>query len=325
MVSHGDPASTDSRSQAVARALERTSLKTREGRYARGMRAVLLGVVTNLLLIVLKGVVGVLGHSQALVADAVHSAADLVNSLLAFASLLVSRRPADVTHPYGHGRAEALSANVAAMIIGSAGVLVIWEAISSLVHGRSERPDWATLGVGLVAMVLKLGLAVYAARVARAIRSKAVNADARDHMADVLSSGVVVAGILAARLGAPLLDPLAGLVVGGFIIYTAAEVFLGAAHELMETSLAPEVRAEVLAEAGSVAGLRISGVAGRTIGDMTLVEIHADVDPALSVAEAGRIIDEVKAKLIGCVADVSHVVVELNSSAFEPETLRVED
>jgi len=304
--------------------MERNSLLLRRRRFSQGLRAVLFGVVSNLGLIVLKAVVGVLGHSEALVADAVHSAADLVNSLLAFASLLVSRRPADITHPYGHGRAEALSANVAAMIIGSAGALVIWGSVTSLVHRHSTRPDWVTLWVGLVAIALKLVLAVYTGRIARRINSKAVNADARDHLADVLSSGVVVVGILAARLGAPLLDPLAGLIVGGFIIYTAAQIFLGAAHELMDTSLAPEVRAEVIAQAGAVQGIRISGIAGRTIGDMTLVEIHADVDPTLSVAEAGRIVDEVKSRLIGCIADVSHVVVELNSGVFEPETLRVE-
>ena len=320
----GDHRSAGGSQPETSGAMERNSLLLRRRRFSQGLRAVLFGVVSNLGLIVLKAVVGVLGHSEALVADAVHSAADLVNSLLAFASLLVSRRPADITHPYGHGRAEALSANVAAMIIGSAGALVIWGSVTSLVHRRSTRPDWATLWVGLVAMGLKLVLAVYTARIARKINSKAVNADARDHQADVLSSGVVVVGILAARLGAPLLDPLAGLIVGGFIIYTAAQIFLGAAHELMDTSLAPEVRAEVIAQAGAVQGIRISGVAGRTIGDMTLVEIHADVDPAISVAEAGRIVDEVKSRLIGCIADVSHVVVELNSGVFEPETLRVE-
>lgn len=306
-------------------ALEQRARRTRERRIQRGLRAVLLGIATNALLILLKGTVGVLGHSQGLVADAVHSAADLVNSLLAFASLLISRKPADIAHPYGHGRAEALSANVAAMIIGSAGGLVIWQAIHTLIRGRSATPDWSTLWVGAVALVSKLALAIYAGRVARAIKSKAVNADARDHLTDVLSAAVVIAGIVAARLGTPLLDPLAGLVVGGFIIYTAIEVFLGAAHELMETNLSPEVRAEVIAEASAVTGFRISGVAGRTLGDMTLVEIHADVDPSLTVAEAGRIIDEVKARVVGCVADVTNVVVELNSAAFEPEALRVTD
>ncbi len=302
---------------------ERSSLRTRERRFARGIRAVLLGVATNALLIVLKATVGILGHSQALVADAVHSAADLVNSLLAFGSLLISRRPADVTHPYGHGRAEALSANIAAMIIGSAGVLVIWGALTSLMRGHSETPELMTLWVAAIALVTKAALAVYATRVARSIKSKAVNADARDHVADVMSSGVVIVGIIAARLGAPLLDPLAGLVVGGFILYTAWEVFLSAAHELMETSLPPAIRSAVIAEAGSVPGIQITGIAGRTLGDMMLVEIHAEVDPVMTVGEAGRVIDEVKSRLIGCVADITHVVVELNSGAFEPETLRV--
>jgi cation diffusion facilitator family transporter len=299
------------------------ALRSRERRYARGIRALLLSTVTNVLLIALKGTVGILGHSQALVADAVHSGADLVNSLVALTSLLVSRRPADVSHPYGHGRAEALAAYAAAMIIGSAGLLVGWEAIGSLVRGKSQAPDLSTLWVALVAMLLKLALALYSSRVARAIRSKSVGADARDHLTDVLSAGVVVAGIVAARIGQKLLDPIAGLVVGGFILYSAASVFLSAAHELMDTSLAPALRAAVIAEIAAVPGITVSGVAGRVIGDMTLVEIHGDVDPAMTAAEAGRIVDQVKERLIARIADVNHVVVELNSGALEPEALRV--
>lgn len=299
-------------------------MAARQQRHARGIRALLFGVGANAALIVLKATVGLLGHSSGLLADAVHSGADLVNSLLALVSLLVSRRPADITHPFGHGRAEALAANFAGMIIGGAGLLVGWESVTTMIQRGHERPDILTLWVALAAILVKLALTIYAARVARAIRSKAVHADARDHMADVLSGTVVVIGIGAARLGWIWLDPLAGLIVSGFILYTAAEVLVGAVNELMDTSLSPAVRAAVIAEVGQVAGIRMSGVAGRTIGDMTLVEIHGDVDPTLSVAEAGQIIDTVKARLIGRVADVNHVVIELNSCAFEPEALRVD-
>jgi cation diffusion facilitator family transporter len=295
----------------------------RKGRQTRGVRALLLSVVTNAALIVVKATAGILGNSTALLADAVHSGADLINSLLALASLLVSRRPPDVTHPYGHGRAEALAANFAGMIIGGVGLLVGWESVTAIAGGNREPPDALALGVAIGATALKLGLAVYARRVARATRSKAVNADARDHLADVVSGTVVIVGIAAARAGWPLLDPLAGLVVAGFILYTAGEVLVGAVNELMDTSLAPDLRAAVIAEAASVPGLRVSGVAGRTIGDVTLVEIHGDVDPTLSVAEAGRIIDAVKERLVDRVGDVSHVVVELNSGVSEPAALRV--
>jgi cation diffusion facilitator family transporter len=297
----------------------------REQRHARGIRAVAIGIVVNALLIVLKATAGILGHSTGLVADAVHSGADLANSTLALASLLVSRRPADVTHPFGHGRAEALAANFAGVIIAGAGLLVGWESVSTLIQGTHSRPDWLTLWVGLAAVMLKLAMTIYAGRVASAINSKAVHADARDHLADVLSGSVVVLGILLARVaGWTLFDPIAGLIVSGFILWTAVEVWMGAANELMDTSLSPLVRAEVISEVGQVNGIRMTGVAGRTIGDMTLVEIHADVDPNLTVGEAGRIVDAVKARLVGRVADVSHVVVELNSCNDEPSSLRID-
>jgi divalent metal cation (Fe/Co/Zn/Cd) transporter len=101
------------------------------------------------------------------------------------------------------------------------------------------------------------------------------------------------------------------------------EVFLGAAHELMDTSLAADVRAAVIAEVRALDGVNLTGVAGRTIGDITLVEVHADVDPAMSAGQAGAITDEIKRRLIANVPDVNHVVVELNSSEDEPAALRV--
>ncbi len=154
----------------------------RQARFRSGLRAVAFGISSNALLIALKGAAGVLGHSQGLVADAVHSAADLANSIAAGASLLIARRPGDGQYPYGHGRAEALAATFAAFVVGSAGLLVGWDALRDLVAGHHQTPDWLTFWVALVALTVKLSLAVYAGRVARRTHSQAVNADARDHL-----------------------------------------------------------------------------------------------------------------------------------------------
>lgn len=296
----------------------------RRQRFRSGLRAVAFGLFSNLGLIALKGVVGVLGHSDALVADAVHSGADLVNSLFAFMSLLISRRPPDPTHPYGHGRAEALSATFASFIIGAAGLLVAWDSIGVLRSGQHEAPSWLTLWAALAALAVKLGLSVYAGRVARRIRSKAVLADARDHLNDVVASAFVVAGILIARLGYPLFDPLASFLVAGFILYTAVEIFRDAARELMDTSLAAPLAERILCEVVQVPGVRcITGIAGRTLADITLVEIHLDVDPQMTVGEAGLLIDAIKSRVISAEPEVNHVVVEMNSSMYEPEALTV--
>lgn len=298
--------------------------EARRQRFQSGIRAVVFGLVSNLVLIGLKGSAGVLGHSEALLADAIHSAADLVNSLVVLASLFISRRPADPTHPYGHGRAEALSATFASFVIGVAGLLVAWDSIGSLRTGQHEPPALLALWVAGAALLIKLVLAIYAGRVARRIRSKAVYADARDHLNDVIASSFVVLGVLIARLGYPLFDPLAGLLVAGFIVFTAFEIFREAARELMDTSLSAPVCDAILARVEKVHGVSaVSGIAGRTLADSTLVEIHIDVDPAMSVADGGRIVDEIKRQLIGRVPGVNHVVVEMNSDMAEPEALQV--
>lgn len=218
----------------------------RMNRFWTGLRAVGLGLVSNLGLIVLKATVGIVGNSQGLVADAIHSAADLVNSISAVISLAVSRRPADISHPYGHGRAEALGATFASFVIGAAGLLTGWEAILELRSGRHDGPSLLTLWVALFALVIKLLLAFYSNMIAKRVQSKAVSADARDHLADAMASAFVIAGILGARLGYPALDSLGALIVAGFILYTAYEVFFDAAVELMDTSLPEEERQKLV-------------------------------------------------------------------------------
>ncbi len=299
-----------------------TADRARAARFRSGLRAVAFGIVSNSCLIVLKGVAGVVGHSQGLVADAVHSAADLANSLAAFTSLLISRRPGDWNHPYGHGRAEALAANFAAFIVGTAGLLVGWDSLQKLRAGHAETPAWLTLWVALIALVVKLGLAIYARGVARRIHSQAVNADARDHLTDVVATAFVIAGILIARAGYPIFDALAGFMVAGFILYTAFEIFRAAAHELMETSLDRELGAFLLHEARHVPGVAaVTGIAGRTLADVTIVEVHIDVDPEMPARELGTVVDAIKRRLISQAPGVKHVVVEANSNLDEPEGL----
>ncbi|MHB8575480.1 MAG: cation diffusion facilitator family transporter, partial [Dehalococcoidia bacterium] len=289
--------------------------QVRAARFASGLRAVAFGIASNTLLIVLKGTAGVAGHSQGLVADAVHSTADLANSLAAFTSLLISRRPGDWNHPYGHGRAEALAANFAAFIVGTAGLLVGWDALQKIRAGHGEAPAWLTLWVALFALVLKLGLAIYARRVARRIHSQAVSADARDHLTDVVATAFVIAGILVARAGYPVFDSLAGFVVAGFILYTAAEIFREAARELMETSLDRKLGMYLLQEVRLVPGaVAVTGIAGRTLADVTIVEVHIDVAPDMPARELGQVIDAIKQRLIRQAQRVAHVVVEANSS-----------
>jgi cation diffusion facilitator family transporter len=301
-----------------------TAGKPDAARVGRGLRAVGLGAGANIALILLKAIAGVVGHSDGLIADSLHSGADLVMSAVTYVSLLISRRPADTAHPYGHGRAEALSATFASFVIGAAGLLVAWDAGRDLLHGRREAPAWVTFWVAGVALVAKLVLAWNSRRVASGIRSQAVRADAREHLTDAAASAVAMAGIATARFLGPALDSLGGLIVAGFIVYSAFVIFLDAARELMDTNLAEPLRRQIVACVQEELGVgAVSGVAGRRLADMTLVEIHLQLEPALTLAEAAGIADDVKRHLKEHVPEFTHIIVEMNSGLDEPEGLTV--
>jgi cation diffusion facilitator family transporter len=172
--------------------------------------------------------------------------------------------------------------------------------------------------------LLKLGLSFYSGRVAERVRSKAVKADARDHLTDAVASAVVIGGILGARLGYPALDSLGALIVAGFIVYTAFEVFSEAAMELMETNISDDERDEMVRTVEEVCGAEsVTGLAGRTLADSTLVEVHLDLDPDMTVGQAAVIADEVKRRLMTGRPDVTNVIVEMNSAMDEPHGIAV--
>ncbi|HTE83528.1 MAG TPA: cation transporter [Dehalococcoidia bacterium] len=118
--------------------------------------------------------------------------------------------------------------------------------MNALRAGRTDEPSAITLWVALAALIIKLGLYLYASRVARLVKSKSVGAEARDHLTDALASAFVIAGIAGGRMGHPDLDTLGSFIVAGFILYTAYEVFQDAAVELMDTSLSAPLREAVL-------------------------------------------------------------------------------
>ncbi len=293
------------------------------GRAAQGMRAAAFGILANLGLIVLKGTIGLVGHSEALVADAVHSGSDLLNSCIALASFFYSRRPPDWNHPYGHERAEAFASTIAAVLIAVAGLLVGYDSVQALLHPATAPPSALTLVAAGIAIAVKFALSGYVGNLARRIKSKSLLAEARDHLLDVVASGVVIIGIFLARLGLIWFDAVAGLGVAGFILVAAVGILRVAALELMDTSLSPAQRHDVMRIAQAVPGVtHVRAIAGRTIGYSILVELHVDVDPHLTVAEGARIVDAIKERVLREVEDVRTVVVELNTDQFEPEALR---
>lgn len=281
----------------------------RKNGMSRAQRTALLGLAVNMALALIKLLAGIVGHCYALIADAVESLGDIVGSVVIWGGLHIGARPADENHPYGHGKAEALAALVVSVLVFVAGVGIAIKAVDEILTPHHTPAPW-TLIVLVVVIVVKASLARYAARVARQEGSGAVAVDSWHHWGDAITSGLALIGIAIAVFGDrwASADDWAALLASFIIMSNAWRMARWPLHELMDAE-----PSAVLEEARRVT-LRVEGVRGiekaraRTSGGRHYVEMHVEVDPAMSVAEAhvitGKIKAAVRAGVDGQVADV---------------------
>ena len=280
-------------------------------------RVTLAGLVANLAIAAAKAVAGFLFSSQALVADAVHSASDLVTDLVVVFSVRFWVAPADEDHPYGHGKMEAL----VTLFISAALVFAAWElarnAVLSIVRGRSGAlPGALALAVALASVVVKETLFVVTRSAARKVRSTALEANAWHHRSDAISSIPVALTVGIVWLVPSLwwVDSVGALVVSGFIVHVAWELARPAFQELTDAQIDDKADA-VAAVASSVPGVRsVHKARARRYGSMFQADLHIQVDRSLSVAEGHDIGHAVKESVVNAGLDVDDVIVHVEPS-----------
>ncbi len=299
----------------------RTRLVDRR-RYQRSVKVTLLGLAANALLAGVKTVSGVLGHSQALVADGIESFADVVSSLVVWRGVVVAAAPADAEHPYGHGKAEPMAAiAVAALLVGAAFWIGIQAIHEILIPHQPPRP-W-TLLVLLAVIIAKEALFRHVRAAGQALDSSAVGADAVHHRSDAITSFAALTGILIAVLGGPgyeSADDLAALLAGGIIAWNALRLLGPAVNELMDASpdagLTDRIR---LAAAATPGARRIEKCLIRKMGGQYFIDMHVEVDPSMTVLEAHGIAHAVKDRVRGDFPMVADVLIHIEPAGAPPE------
>ena len=259
------------------------------GRSAAAARSTWVSVAVNVALMTTQIAVGVFAKSQGLIADGVHSLADLVSDFVVLFAGHHARKDADAHHPYGHQRFETAAALALGALLLAVGLGMIWSAAAKL-----EAPDTvakvhlAALWVAGAALVAKELLFRYMLRVAKQVRSSLLVANAWHARSDAASSLVVGLGIVGNLLGYPILDPIAALIVGFMIVRMGWKFGWDALHDLVDRSADDdEVQAirRTLSETPGVIG--VHDVRTRKMGDMIVVDAHIEVD-ALITVEAGH-------------------------------------
>jgi cation diffusion facilitator family transporter len=260
-----------------------------EARAAR--KVTLVGALVNALNGILKILVGFWANSHALVADGIHSFSDLFSDLLVLGASHFGRQKADSDHPYGHDRYETLATLVlGAILIAVAGAL-IWDSINRLLTpGAIVIPGAIALVVAVASVLSKEWIYHYTLRIARKINSKLLEANAWHHRTDSLSSIVVFVAVGGALLGFPWLDQVAAILVGLMVARIGIKLIWDSLKELVDTALPEEETHKIRTAALSVPGVRdIHHLRTRTMGSRSLLDIHLQVAPHVSVSEGHEI------------------------------------
>lgn len=262
-----------------------------------GRRASTISIALNGALAVVKLTTGLVGQSYALVADAIESLADIFSSFIVWSGLVIAARPADVDHPYGHGKAEPLAALAVALMLVAAAIGIAWQALHEIRVPHSV-PAIYTLPVLVGVIVIKEAMYRYEWAVARRIRSSAISVDAWHHRSDALTSAAAAVGISIALLGGPgyaAADDWAALLVCVVVVFNGVRFARFAIVELMDTLPDPTLMESIQKASLEVDGAKfVEKVLIRKMGPRVYVDMHLEVDPSLTVREAHGIAHQVK-------------------------------
>ena len=284
-------------------------------------KVTLVGGAVNVVLLVFKFVAGILGHSAAMVADAVHSLSDFVTDIIVLVFVRISGKPKDKSHDYGHGKYETLAMTLIGIALLSVAIGIIYSGAIKITTwiqgGQLEAPGLLALWAALLSIVLKEGVYRYSMIKARQLQSQAVEANAWHHRSDALSSVGTAVGIGGAIfLGQrwTVLDPAASVIVGAFIVKVAVDLLRNGIGDLMEQSLPDAVEDEILRLAASVPGVvNPHDLRTRRIGNHYAIELHILMDGDLSLREAHDKATEVEDTLKSHYGEDTHVAVHVES------------
>ncbi len=265
------------------------------------MRVTIFGVLVNVSLAMIKGVAGILGNSYALIADAVESSLDIFSSIAVLGGLKIASIPPDENHPYGHGKAEPLAALVVSMVLMITAIALAAGSFREIFQAHQQAPEAFTLYVLIIVVAVKEILFRFMFRVGKETDSTAVQADAKHHRSDALTSLAAFVGISIALIGGKgyeSADDWAAVVASGIILYNAYRLMRPALDEIMDATPPVDIELSLRKTAMTVEGVKgLDKCNVRKMGLEYYVDLHVLVEGSISVRLGHQIAHAVKDEL----------------------------
>ena len=280
------------------------------------MKVSFVSIIWNIILYIFKLFAGIVAHSGAMISDAVHSASDVLSTFIVIIGVKIANKESDKTHPYGHERMECVAAILLSAILFATGLGIGYKGviiISSNDYSHLTVPGVLALAAAVISIGVKEGMYWYTRAAAKKINSGALMADAWHHRSDALSSVGSFAGILGARLGYPIFDPIASVIICIFILKAAFEIFMDSINKMTDKACDDEtievIRSLILKQEGV---LGIDQIKTRLFGDRIYVDVEIQADGNISLKQAHDIAHYVHDSIENNIPKIKHCMVHVN-------------
>ncbi|MBU4375868.1 MAG: cation diffusion facilitator family transporter [Candidatus Omnitrophica bacterium] len=284
--------------------------------YEKGEKGSFISALTNGVLFIFKMFAGVVGNSNAMIADALDTLGDVMTSTGMIVGFKIAKQPPDAHHPYGHGRAESIIAKLLAIFLLLLGIKVACNSVTAIyeaiAHGRTYVPQQIAMIAAIVSIVVKLGLFQYLTILNRTLSSTSIAVYSWNIASDVFSSFVALIGIAGARLGMPLLDPIAALILSVLIIRIGVEAFHRAYDELMDAAPSKEVMNAIRKTTLFNKNVKaIKDVKVRKMGLELIIDMTIDLDKSISIEKGHAITDQVTKDILNKIPAAKEVFIHV--------------
>lgn len=277
-----------------------------------------VSIVANIGLSILKIAIGYAAQSSAIIADGFHSISDVISTFLALWGVQIASKSSDEEHPYGHEKLEPVMGKLLATILFVTAILIGWEGLKRIVNNEFNVPGSIAIAAAVISIVVKEWMFRYTRKGALEIDSSALMADAWHHRSDALSSIGSLIGVIGARMGYPIFDPIASVAIGLLIAKMAVEIYLKSVKELIDTAADPKTIERIKQIVMGVEGVvDIDLLKTRIHANKVYVDLEIAVAMDLTLLEAHDIAETVHDTLESKISQVKHCMVHVNP--FIPE------
>lgn len=297
-------------------------MNQRNERFDSADRIIKIGFSVNAVLMVMKLSAGYWGHSDAVFADGIESACDFIAIFVTMMALKLGRQPFDANHPYGHGRAESLSALFVALVICATGGWILYQSVVTIIVGNFKSPSLMAVAAAAATIVIKEWLYRFSTRTGKKLESPALLAIAKDHRKDAVTSVATLIGVIGAFFGFGIMDPIAAGLTSFFILHIGYQTFREASHDLMDGTAPADFIEALQALAESVEQVEhVHEMRARRSGQYMIVDLKLEMDPNMTVKQSHDVATRVKKLIFDRYPGVGDVMIHINPHDEEHEDL----